>query len=322
MVAYSTDHVTHPDLDDSKRFMLWRDWYEARCGSRDFARPTDRRFRARFEFAQFGAVGLGAFEGTINQAGRTPHDVRVDGREAYFFLINTGSDLVVRQHDRETRIAPGDVALISYSETGSFRGGSENSWISMTVSQKALRDLVSNVDDLLARPLDQESEALKHLRRYIGILLGPDGVDGDATLTEHVGKSLLELMALSLGAGRDMAETGGMRSLRAARTREIVAEIKSGFSDPSFSLTRATAKLRLSERYIQDLLAETGASFTERVMEARLQSAKATLESRLHDRLAISEIAYACGFNEVSYFNRCFRRRFATSPGEVRRRTA
>jgi hypothetical protein len=70
--------------------------------------------------------------------------MQVDGREAYFFLINTGSDLIVRQHDGETRIAPGDVALISYSETGSFRGGSENSWISMTISQKALRELVSN----------------------------------------------------------------------------------------------------------------------------------------------------------------------------------
>jgi AraC-like DNA-binding protein len=319
MIVFSSDHLIAPGLDDSKRFMLWRELYEAQCGSRDFARPPDRKFRARFEFSQFGAVGLGAFEGTVNRAGRTPHDVRVDSRDAYFLLINTGSELMVRQHGRETMIAPGHVALISYSETGEFRGGDENSWFSATVSQGALRGLLSDADDLLARPLDQHSEALRHLRRYVGILMGPEGVHGDAALTDHVGKSLLELMALSLGAGRDLAGIAGS-SRRAARVREIVAEIKAGFPDPSFSLTRLAAKLRLSERYVQDLLAETGASFTERVIEARLQYSKAALESRLHDRRAIAEIAYACGFNEVSYFNRCFRRRFGASPGEFRKR--
>jgi AraC-like DNA-binding protein len=33
---------------------------------------------------------------------------------------------------------------------------------------------------------------------------------------------------------------------------------------------------------------------------------------------AVGEIAYACGFNEVSYFNRRFRRRFGVSPTQYR----
>ncbi len=37
-----------------------------------------------------------------------------------------------------------------------------------------------------------------------------------------------------------------------------------------------------------------------------------------HQAKRIGEIAYACGFNEVSYFNRCVRRRFGLSPGEYR----
>ena len=28
----------------------------------------------------------------------------------------------------------------------------------------------------------------------------------------------------------------------------------------------------------------------------------------------ISDIAFDCGFNDLSYFNRCFRRRFGLSP--------
>jgi AraC-like DNA-binding protein len=37
-----------------------------------------------------------------------------------------------------------------------------------------------------------------------------------------------------------------------------------------------------------------------------------------YNRLKISDIAYACGFNEASYFNRCFRRRFGASPTQYR----
>jgi AraC-like DNA-binding protein len=42
------------------------------------------------------------------------------------------------------------------------------------------------------------------------------------------------------------------------------------------------------------------------------------LISRQHDRLKVSEIAYACGFNEISYFNQAFRRRFGASPTQFR----
>lgn len=34
----------------------------------------------------------------------------------------------------------------------------------------------------------------------------------------------------------------------------------------------------------------------------------------------ISDIAFACGFNDLSYFNRCFRRRFGLTPTAARGR--
>jgi AraC-like DNA-binding protein len=35
----------------------------------------------------------------------------------------------------------------------------------------------------------------------------------------------------------------------------------------------------------------------------------------------ISDIAFDCGFNDLSYFNRCFRRRFGAPPTQFRGRT-
>jgi AraC-like DNA-binding protein len=42
------------------------------------------------------------------------------------------------------------------------------------------------------------------------------------------------------------------------------------------------------------------------------------LMSHQNGRLKVSEIAYACGFNEISYFNQTFRRRFGASPTQFR----
>jgi len=64
------------------------------------------------------------------------------------------------------------------------------------------------------------------------------------------------------------------------------------------------------------LLYEAGASFTQRLLELRLRKA-AELLARAGGR-RISDIAFACGFNDLAYFNRCFRRRFGLTPAAAR----
>ena len=123
-----------------------------------------------------------------------------------------------------------------------------------------------------------------------------------------------DLLALVIGTGREATMAARARGLRAARLRAILEAIQRGFADPTFSAQSLSRRLGLSQRYIQDLLQEAGASFTERVLELRLQMALAMLADPAHDALKIIDIAYACGFNDVSYFNRCFRRRLGASP--------
>ena len=156
-----------------------------------------------------------------------------------------------------------------------------------------------------------------HLRRYIETLRHLDET-ADPALTAHVDATLLDLVALILGAHGDSAEIARMRGLRAARLQEVLAAIRKGFADPGLSPAKVAPRLGVSARYVNDLLQETGASFAERVMELRLQKARSMLADRRHDRLKVIDIAFDCGFNDVSYFNRSFRRRFGATPGAFR----
>ena len=109
-----------------------------------------------------------------------------------------------------------------------------------------------------------------------------------------------------------------MRGLRAARLQAILQTMRDNFADPGISAQHIAQRLRLSARYVHDLLQETGSSFAEHILELRLQRAHRMLRDRRNDRMRVSEIALLSGFSDVSYFNRCFRRRFGSTPNAAR----
>lgn len=71
----------------------------------------------------------------------------------------------------------------------------------------------------------------------------------------------------------------------------------------------------MSSRLIQKVLHEQGTSFSNMLLQERLELARTQLLA-CHDR--ISGIAYACGFNDISHFNHAFRKRFGMTPSDVR----
>jgi AraC-like DNA-binding protein len=113
----------------------------------------------------------------------------------------------------------------------------------------------------------------------------------------------------------NLTEVGG---LRGARIASVINQINESFADQQFSTRVVAEKLGLSVRYVQDLLQGSGLSITDRIMELRLEKARSMLTGDRQCSLKISEVAAACGFNELSYFHRSFRRRFGASPAKFR----
>lgn len=318
MNVFSTDQFAR-HLNDHQRFVQWHEDYTAQFGLLD-ARPIeDRPFAAHLQFAQFGPIAAGWFNGTLARVRRSRREINLDARDELFLFFNRGrAPMVISQRGREMLVQPGMPALLNYYENGESRFSDDHEWMAFTVPRERLQRLMRNVEDLVAAPLDAQSEAMVHLRRYADFLQGPGAVGPGQPLADHIGQSLLDLISLALGAGRDAAELGRQRGLRAARLRAVISEIEAGYTDAGISPAQVARKLQLSPRYVQDLLRDTGAGFVERVSELRLQKARRMLREPACDTMAISDIAYACGFNEIPYFNRCFRKRFGAAPRSFR----
>ena len=63
---------------------------------------------------------------------------------------------------------------------------------------------------------------------------------------------------------------------------------------------------------------ETGIGFKEYLVRFRLQKAEDMLKHETGR--AVSEVAYACGFNDGNYFSYIFKKMYGISPTQVRRK--
>jgi AraC-like DNA-binding protein len=220
------------------------------------------------------------------------------------------------QFGREIVHQAGMPALGAGGELIDFQMPAGVEWTIFNVPRDVLRERVKNAEDFVARPLNPPPEVVAHLRRYADMVLHEP--PANPMLAGQVSNSLLDLVALTLGCGGDSAELARQRGLRAARLQGVLAEIGSNFARPAFSPHDVAVKLGLSPRYLQELLQESGATFTERVVELRIQKARSALTDPRHHTRSVAEVALDCGFNDISYFNRCFGRRFGDTPTGVR----
>jgi AraC-like DNA-binding protein len=95
-------------------------------------------------------------------------------------------------------------------------------------------------------------------------------------------------------------------------------EIERRSGDPGLSAVTIALLLGVTPRYVHLLLEQTGKSFTHHVLEQRLEKATVLLRDPRSRHRKIADIATEAGFNDLSYFNRSFRRHFGATPSDIR----
>jgi AraC family transcriptional regulator, positive regulator of tynA and feaB len=119
--------------------------------------------------------------------------------------------------------------------------------------------------------------------------------------------------------GQGMREpVTGQPALLRRNARVLVDD---NFRDCAFKSSAIAEALGVSPRYLQMVFAEVGTTPSRFLVARRLEAAAARLR-HLERPLRVTDIALECGFNDLSYFSRAFRRRFGTSARAYRLRFA
>jgi AraC-like DNA-binding protein len=147
-------------------------------------------------------------------------------------------------------------------------------------------------------------------RRHLLQLTADDLTDGElALLTEN----LCNLLALV-----DHAETPISRVQPELQLEALLDFCRRNLHDPALSPDFVAAQFGISTRTLHLRFEKLEQTFGRWLLDARLDASSNALRNPRQHASSISQIAYSCGFNDLSHFNKAFRTRFGASPSEWR----
>jgi AraC-like DNA-binding protein len=305
-----------PGLDERQRVGLFADLVKRFSNSADFDPAADVRFRATMSSTYVGSTILGHCDGTFTGVRRERRHVLESQDDRYCLTRNVSAlDAQVVLRDTEFNVRPGALTLFRLDEP--FQSADRSSRMQFTcvyLPAHAWRAAVPGLDDMVGCELESGG-ALSLAMDYGDMLLKHPAAVEEAGMA--IATHLLDLASIGLGARGDLALKARRGGLRAVSLKAVLMILQKRFAEPDFSAQNLAAAAGPSERYVNELLYEAGASFTARLNELRLRKAAQLLANR---EGRVRDIAFECGFNDLSYFNRCFRRRFELTPTAARGR--
>lgn len=235
-----------------------------------------------------------------------------------FLLISlAGGDLNISYRGEHAIQSPGSCFLGSPDLAGMMEAPQKTEILSIRLRRKLLEPLVPGLSDRLSRLAAPNSQALRLLLSYMDMLEREQAIAG-AELGSAVTAHVHDLAGLMINAGAGAERLADAQGVRAARLAAMKQDILHRVGQNSLSVGEIARSHQISERYIRDLFAAEGTTFTDFVREARLARAQQMLMDLRQSNRPIHEIAYESGFGDLSYFNRVFRQRYGMTPSEAR----
>lgn len=164
----------------------------------------------------------------------------------------------------------------------------------LAANDAKLKGLETGADDYLTKPFDNRELHIR-VKNLIDIR-----------------RQLREKFSKELHLGPKKVKVSSMDEKFLERVMETV---ETHMGDPEFSMEKFGQQVGLSRMQLhRKLKALTNESPGDFLRLMRLKKAKRLLESRAGN---VSEIAYEVGFNNLSYFSKCYKEQFGVSPNET-----
>jgi AraC-like DNA-binding protein len=290
----------------------WREQYARRGTQLGFKPVTDAPFRSSVR-PIWDAPRIVQTRLTPGLLFRDRGMVR-DGDDRLSLVLTQFSRLSVWHRGHELCLEPGDATLFQADEPGKCgsRAGLTLLEISIPQAEWSARGL--RPGEFLMRQVRRNCDGLRLLGGYLRSL-ATLGSSASLDARELVRRHLTDLAVLAATRHRPVGESDAS-AVVAARLQAMKDDIEGHFRQPGLSVSAVAARHKVSVRYVQRLFERSGSTFTQFVMERRLDAAHKALTAR--PDTPMHAIAYGVGFNDISYFDRMFRRRFGCTPSDVR----
>ncbi len=299
------------------RLPVWREVFGQMMARLDIEPAKDTSFHAEGELLMLPGAACGLVAATPFRVSRTQKLIAGDKADMVF-LVTADVPLHVVQNGRERILDAGDAIFVRGSERSVIQSRDRARLTNISVPIDDLTPLLPTCQNPSMIVVSRQNDVLDLLLGYVRLLYARQrqhSVEVARLAADHI----RDLMATMIGGEPDGApsvhERGGVR---AARLRAIKADVGRQLCDPGLSVEAIAMSHGISPRYVRKLFQEGQTTFSDFVLSLRLERSRQLLRSQARTITTITSIAHACGFNDLSYFNRTFRRRYGITPSDFR----
>jgi len=310
VLKFSTDTFV-----DADKIPAWREVFGRSVVKMEMEPARGEPFSSRAKIDILPGMTIASIASTANRVMRTPQ-LTADGCDDLVFALMTKGEAVIRQRGREVVFRAGEAVLWSNAYTGICDYTTPIEFVALVIPRALVP--VTDLDKSLMQLLSRDLDAMKLLTSYLSILENGE-LDGMAPeLRALCATHLRDLVALTVATTCETTGVAAVRDVPAARLRALKADIAANITQRDLSAETLATRHGISPVYIRKLFERDETNLTQFVLTQRLDRAyRMLLDPHIADR-SIAVIALDSGFNDLSYFNRSFRRQYGVTPSDVR----
>ncbi|MGY3234143.1 AraC family transcriptional activator of tynA and feaB [Bradyrhizobium sp. USDA 4448] len=304
-------------LPPRERFDYWHDVVSRNLVDLDYRLIGEAQFDASFHSTPINGLDLCRIKASPHVAQRSTEGIsRADHSMLVFNFVLSGS-LVAEQDGRLAHLKVGDGALCDATRPYKLQSNEAFEVASVRLPREQCLGRIPHLHRLAACNFSERGELAPMVFGYLSHLAdrAPNLTSPAAGLKISQNfKDLLLAMLAELAEALPPSLTE-YRSLALMRVKDTVER---NVHDSDLTPATIAAQLKLSPRYINQLLEAEGTSLSRYIWSRRLDRCAEQLKDPALRARGVSQIAMDNGFNDLSHFSKAFRIKFGVAPRDYR----
>ncbi len=308
--------ATTANVPVRERFAYWHDVVCRNLVDLDYKLVGDHHFNAAFHATPVGDIQLCRIQASPHVAERCSTGIsRSESGTLVFNFVLSGS-LVAEQDGRIAQLRTGDATLCDADRPYKLHQREAFELACIRIPRNVLASRIGHLQRLTALNFSERSELAPIVFAYLSRLVERAPNIGDNAAVK-VSRNFTELLLAMVAEFAESSQPSltEYRGLALVRVKDVVER---SIGNPNVSSATIASELKLSQRYINQLLEDEGTSLSRYIWSRRLERCAEQLKNSALRGRSVSQIALENGFNDLSHFSKAFRNRFGSSPRSYR----
>lgn len=307
MTTWSTDSI-----DERERFSFWREMVCRNVFNISVKAPP-KRFSANITARNYESLRFAICESTAYEIDRTQKDIANEQTDHYLIYLQLRGHTILTQSGMSVAFSCNDIVIADGRRPYHAALFDDGQYRRQAIAVVPRSIIEGRAPWLRRRPLHKFAATSVYTdlaRRHLVQLTRDTLTDNEVGL---LSENLCNLLAL---LGHDDIPVSRLQP--ELQLEALLDFCRRNLHNPALTPDIVAAQFGISTRTLHLRFEKMEQTFGRWLLEARLDACSKVLRNPLHAARSISEIAYGCGFNDLSHFNKAFRVRFGVSPSQWR----